>query len=485
MSDKDSGSYLKREVLVKIIEAFYSSDFTQQLERLPFTMRPKNSEVPYRCCIHKERAILRKRTIAGIGFAIEDDNEFTPLAEYAKVALTQAPPTDTILTIIDTACQGCIPNRIVVTDLCQRCVSRACLNNCRFAAISFNSGKATIDSTKCRECGKCVPACPYQAISKLRVPCEESCPVKAINKTEKGSACIDFAKCISCGKCISACPFGAVQEKSQILNILKAIKDGKKLIAMLAPSIIGQFPGTAFQLVTALKKVGFDEVVEVAVGADITALNEASEFLNKDTSFMTTSCCSSYLELVTKHLSALAKFVSATKTPLYYTALWQKKLHPSALTVFIGPCLAKKIEGIKNPEINYVITYEELAALFEALKLDPALLSETKFTDQASREGRKFGVSGGVAGALIAALPSETKVNPLLINGLDKQTISKLQICANKQTCAEGNLIEVMACPGGCLGGPGVVTQPKAAIKQLHSYSEASKSLTEIAADKT
>ena len=127
----------------------------------------------------------------------------------------------------------------------------------------------------------CVKACPYNAIVKISVPCEDACPVGAIKKDETGFASIDFDKCITCGKCISSCPFGAVHERSQIIDILKAIKEGKKVIAMIAPAIAGQFPGNIYQLKTAIVKAGFTDVYEVAQGADITAHNEAEEFIER------------------------------------------------------------------------------------------------------------------------------------------------------------------------------------------------------------
>lgn len=116
----------------------------------------------------------------------------------------------------------------------------------------------------------CAQVCPYQAIQKIIVPCENACPVGAIAKDENGHAKIDFEKCISCGKCVSACPFGAVHEKSQIIDVLKNIKAGKKVIAMVAPAIMGQLPCTPAQLKEAIMKLGFSDVYEVAQGADVT-----------------------------------------------------------------------------------------------------------------------------------------------------------------------------------------------------------------------
>ena len=114
------------------------------------------------------------------------------------------------------------------------------------------------------------------------VPCEEACPVGAIHKGKGARAEIDFDKCVSCGRCMRACPFGAVMERSQIIDILQKLKEaGKKVVAMVAPAIAGQFPGTVEQVVSALKQLGFSSVIEVAVGADITTRNEAKEFIER------------------------------------------------------------------------------------------------------------------------------------------------------------------------------------------------------------
>ncbi len=473
-------SHLKREILVRLIRAYLSDDFAENTRLIPYAMRPKGSEVPYRCCIHKERAILRDRTVAGLGMSIEEADDSVLLSTLAEKALERTELETDPLTVLTTACKGCVPSRIYVTDLCQGCVARPCVNTCKFGAISVQNGKSVIDPAKCKNCGMCAQVCPYQAITKIIVPCENACPVGAITKNEEGHAQIDFSKCISCGKCVAACPFGAVHEKSQIIDILKNIKAGKKVIAMVAPAIMGQLPCTPKQLKEAIIKLGFADVYEVAQGADITTKTEAAEFeerLENGAEFMTTSCCAGYNELVDKHIPEMKPFRSDTKTPLYYTAEIVKKEHPDAVTVFFSPCNAKRKEAMKNPNVDFVMNYEELGAWFVALGVQVSECGEIEFKVEASAEARNYAVTGGVAQAVQKMLPEHLPTYPVVINGLDKQSIRDLKKYAKNGVCDLGNLIEVMACPGGCLGGNGTVNAYKQALKQLTGYVNESKSL--------
>ncbi len=472
---------LKKEILIRLINAFKSEDFPESTRLIPFDMRPKGSEVPFRCCIYKERAILRDRTIAGLGFSIEETDESVRLAGLAKKAIERQKPEKNPLTILQTACQSCVPSRIYVTDLCQGCVTRACKTACKFDAVEITDRKAIIDPHKCKNCGMCVPVCPYQAITKLIVPCEKACPVDAIAKDENGQVIIDFEKCIFCGKCVGACPFSAVHEKSQIIDVLKNIAAGKKVIAMIAPAIMGQFECSPQQLKAALLKLGFSDVYEVAQGADVTTRNEAREFeqrLEEGAEFMTTSCCASYNQFVEKHLPQLKPFVSDTKTPLYYTAEIVKKENPEAVTVFFSPCVSKRLEIFENSNVNYMLNFGELEAWFEAESIELEKCKKSEFKVQASAQGRNFPVSGGVASAVQALLPEDLPVQAKIINGLDKDTIKNLKSYAQSGMCDCGNLIEVMACEGGCLGGNAKIKKIVPAQKQLNDYIETSQDIT-------
>ena len=475
--------HLKKEILVRMIKAFLSDNFEEHTRLIPYDMRPKGMEVPYRCCIYKERAIIKDRTIAGLGFAIEEDDETTSLSTYAKKALERSEISEKNLTVLQAACKGCATNRIYVTDLCQGCVARPCQSACKFGAVSIVNGRSIIDDSKCKKCQMCVKACPYNAIVKITVPCEEVCPVSAIKKDETGFASIDYEKCINCGKCTVACPFGAVHERSQIIDILKAIKSDKKVIAMIAPSIAGQFPGNIYQLKSAIIQAGFDDVYEVAQGADITANNEAKEFVErteKGQKFMTTSCCAGYNQLIKKHLPEIKPFVSDTKTPLYYTAEIVKKENPDAVTVFVSPCVAKRAEGYENQNIDYIMNYEELGALFVAKKVQIMDCKEGKYTVEASKQGRNFGYSGGVAESVKASLQDESQAKPCVINGLNKDSIKQLKQYASSGECEGCNLIEVMCCEGGCIGGNATINNQKTAKKQIDAFTANSDDISKI-----
>ncbi|MCR5262071.1 MAG: monomeric [FeFe] hydrogenase [Candidatus Gastranaerophilales bacterium] len=483
MGPKNQSIHLKREVLVRMVKAFFSEDFKKNVRLIPYDMRPKGSDVTFRCCIYKERAILKDRIIADLGISIEDDDEKTLLSEYAERALQRETPDENVLTILDAACKGCVGGKILVTELCQGCVARPCETACKFGAISIINGKSVIDEKKCRRCKSCIAICPYNAITNITVPCEDACPVGAIHKNEHGSARIDFDKCISCGKCVTQCPFGAVHEKSQLIDIMKNIKNNKKIVALVAPSIAGQLSGTMFQVKSALMKAGFTDVVEVAKGADVTTLNEAKEFderISKGEQFMTTSCCAGYNELVKKHIPEIQPYVSDTKTPLFYTAEMVKKQMPDAITVFVSPCVAKRSEARNNPQVDYLINFEEIDALLTGLDINLEDCGSSELDNNISRQGRNYGISGGVAAAVKKASDDEDFVKPCYINGINKESIKQLKKYAKDGLCPYGNLIEVMCCEGGCVGGNATIKSVKSAVQEINDFSKDFKDINEI-----
>lgn len=465
--------YFRRTALRKVIEFFDKGILQTNAYRIPYEVIPQDSKSSVRCCIYKERAVFRARVLAALGCSVEEDDEATSLNDYAKTALSRKQIPQLPLTVTDIACHGCRKARHMVTEACQGCLARPCQQSCKFGAIDFMDGRSFINADKCTNCGACKRACPYNAITFIPVPCEQACPVNAIHKRENGVAQIDFDKCISCGHCMEGCPFGAIMERSQLIDILSELKKGTPVVAMIAPSIVGQFDCTLPQLVTAIQKAGFPLVTEVASGADITTANEARELverLENGARFMTTSCCSAWVQAVKKHLPMLKDFVSHTKTPVAYTAEMEKK--KGNVTVFVGPCVSKRAEGMEDPNIDYVMTYEELGALFDAKGINPAQCEETALDPHISGEARYYGVTGGVAQAVENAIAGKKTFKKEAINGLDKKTMALLTAYA--KGAGDFQLLEVMNCKGGCIGGPCTLKPQAQVIKPIKELVEKS-----------
>ncbi|MDD3922661.1 MAG: monomeric [FeFe] hydrogenase [Endomicrobiaceae bacterium] len=469
--------HFRMEVLEEICYMFFNGNLDKEINHLPFNIIPKGSDNHFRCCVYKERAILKLRTLAAFGYSVNEIDEALPLTDFLLPEVEQKYKTNNkLLTVLESACSACVKSRYMVSEICQGCLSRKCASSCPFNAITISNFKAHIDQDKCKNCGKCLEACPYNAILKIVVPCEDVCPVNAITKDDKGRANIDHSLCISCGKCIAICPFGAIMERRQILDVLRLLSS-KKLAALVAPSIIGQFGVPIENLVTALKEIGFEYVYEVALGADITAKKEATEFKEKvieeKQEFMTTSCCHAYVRLIKKHIPKLKQFVSETLTPMHYTAEIAKNEHPDCLTVFIGPCLSKRKEAQEDNLVDYVLTFQELKAMISTKDIkDIDILSCNKDTLSKipTKQARQFAIRGGVSEAVRSySTIDHDLIKTELITDLDKKNVLRLSAYANGH--CQTNLIEVMACKGGCIGGCNTVSPIKQANEDVIKFS--------------
>ena len=399
-----------------------------------------------RCCIYKERAVVSSR----VKMALGGDHTNPSLVEVMNVACDECPVTEMT---VGPACRGCIATR--------------CVHSCPKDAITIVNHKAEIDHSKCILCGKCLNACPYGAIIKNLRPCERACKVGAISMGEDRKATVDYSKCISCGACVYQCPFGAIMDKSYIVDVVEmlrgAAKWGYRVYAVIAPSIMGQIaPATLGQLVTGLKQVGFCAVREVALGADMTAKEEADELLEQKV--LTSSCCPAFVDYVEKNFPKLADRVSHTPSPMVMIGKHIKEQDPKSKVVFIGPCVAKKKEfqlGKTMGAIDCVLTFEEMFPLLEAKGIDITQLEEAPL-DEASGYGRAFAASGGVAAAVAQALKEkgvtaeEFQLNCTACSGIDACKAALLKM---DRGIGDINFIEGMACEGGCVQGAGIVVR--------------------------
>lgn len=464
---------VKREVLVRVARALYAGQ-PEALDRIPLDMRPKNNPFS-RCCVYKDRAALRYRVMAALGFREEDEtDELKPLAAYAAEVPFRTRNPEPFISILAEGCSACRESQTTVTNLCRSCLARPCVSNCPKQAVHVKNGRAEIDRDKCVNCGICAKTCSFRAIVQVPLACADSCPVEAVGKTEDGRVIIDHGKCIRCGRCQTACPFGAIMACSQMADVIHKIKGGRTVIALTAPALSGIFPNAPEKLNGALRKLGFTAVYDVSAGADETARREAIELkerLDAGDTFMTTSCCAAWTETVRRHLPELAPFVSHTPSPMRLCAEMARADHPDAVLVFIGPCAAKRTEATLAGDPDHVLTAEELGAMFIAADIDVDACSPVEPARRGSRSGLRFAVSGGVAAAVAARIPTLPALKPYVINGLSPKMLKLLATFA-KNGKASGQLVEVMCCEGGCTAGPCSFEDPARAASRLNTRTD-------------
>lgn len=426
----------------------------------------------YRCCVYKERAVLKNRIDMALGQDCKEN-----IIEASKMTLHEPERKDLpLIDVLPAACDQCPIDAYYVTDVCRHCVAHKCMNNCPKKAISLVQNRAFIDRTKCIECGKCKQVCPYGAIIEIHRPCVRACALGAISIGEDRKAAIDHEKCVNCGACRNACPFGAIDERSNIVRVITSIKSGKKVIALVAPSIVGQYglKITMGQVYSALHKAGFADIVEVGIGADITAVKEAKEYIEKvpeKQPFMTSSCCPAFVKLVKTQIPEAVDKISETDSPMVSTGRWVKEKYPNAITVFIGPCIAKKSEGREHSDIiDYVLTFEEAMCMLAGKDIKFADQPTNEFERDASKLGLGFPLTAGVTAAVddtVRAMGGEVR-SSYYASGLDNCRQAVTDANAGKLDCS---YLEGMACSNGCLDGPGTVGDFRITKVALNKYA--------------
>ena len=455
---------LKYKVLKEVAKAAYNGTLLEEYNEIPKRIVP-GPDPTTRCCIYKERAIVADRIKLALGGNKENSN---------------------VVEVIPIACDECPLGGYEVLDRCRGCIAHRCEHACHKGAITFDerTRRAIIDKTKCVNCGLCAKACQYNAIQNFLRPCEQACKVKAISAGEDYAAKINDEKCVQCGACVYQCPFGAIMDKSSIVDVINMIKDSEfstkyPVYAIVAPSISAQFDyATLGQIITAIKKLGFHNTIEAALGADLVAYNEAKELEEKG--FLTSSCCPTFVAYIKKNFPKLIPNISHNPSPMAALAKWIKENDTTAKVVFIGPCVSKKMEIKREdvaPYVDYVLTFEELQALIDSRNIDASSLEESPL-DNASYFGRIFARVGGLSDAVVQALKeqeSDFEAKSFVCDGIENFKLALLKAQSGK---ADFNFIEGMGCVGGCIGGPCCLTHEVKDKNEVDKYGKLSKEQT-------
>ncbi len=364
-----------------------------------------------------------------------------------------------------------------------------------------------LDKTQCIDCRNCIDACAMQGINCLEV--------KNKGKDQE----ISFKKsktCILCGQCTVHCPVDSMAEQMHIDKVEKNIKDKSKIVVVQsAPSIrvsIGESFGLKYgeiatgKLVAALRKLGFNYVFDVNFGADVTTMVEAKELLERvkdiknSTLPMFTSCCPAWVNYVEHYRPDLIPNLTTSRSPQIHNGgiiktYWAEKMKISPkdiIVVSIMPCTAKKYEGIRRElkvhgasPVDYVLTTRELAYMIKKNDIDFKNLKDEEVDDpigQHSGAAAIYGASGGVMeSALRTAQYFADKKNDASLSGkrleykavrgmegikkavVDVAGIKVRAVVVNGigninkvlDNLEDYDYIEVMSCPGGCIGGGG------------------------------
>lgn len=315
--------------------------------------------------------------------------------------------------------------------------------------------------------------------------CQKSCIFDAIETGKEGELFINPSRCKGCAACIDACKSNHLAASKDVLPAMRAVRNASgPVYLMIAPAFSGQFRGhvTAGKLRSACKALGFTGMVEVALFADILTLKEALEFerhVREPGDFQLTSCCCPvWIAMIRKRYHELLPHVPGAVSPMVACGRFLKRIHPDAVTIFAGPCLAKKKEA-KEPDIadavDYVLTFQEMQDIFDAAEISLEELPEEE-KEHASKAGRLYARTGGVSQAveeMVRQLSPDGKINVRCeqANGT-KECMEMMRRIQNKET--DANFFEGMGCVGGCVGGPKAIIDSEKGKRYVDEYAKKS-----------
>ena len=454
----------------------------KRIEELPYKIIP--GEIGnYRSDVFLERAIVGERLRLAMGLPYRSAADPAPISDNIEAAdQPETYYTPPLINVMKFACNACHEMRVMVTDGCQGCLAHPCVEVCPKDAVSIDrsNGRSHIDQDKCIRCKRCADVCSYHAIIVQERPCAAACGMDCIHSDENGKADIDYDKCVSCGMCLVNCPFGAIADKSQIFQVIRAIQSGERVYAAVAPAFVGQFGQkvTPGKLRAAMKALGFADVFEVAVGADLCATQEAIDFMQEvpeKLPFMATSCCPAWSMMAKKLFPEQADCISMALPPMTLTARLIKRHHKNAKVVFIGPCAAKKLEAMRTDirsDVDFVLTFEEMDGIFDAKHVEIEKMEEDPDgVNDASMDGRNFAVSGGVAKSVVDVIHQRFPDREIKVANAEGLKDCRKLLTMAKAGKYNGYLLEGMACPGGCVAGAGTMQPIKKSQAAVNLYA--------------
>lgn len=294
--------------------------------------------------------------------------------------------------------------------------------------------------TECHDCYKCV----------------RQCPVKAI-RIENGHASVLPEMCIACGKCVRICPAHAKKVRNDLPKVKDLLRAGRKVYASVAPSWAGIFPDwTSEGLVAALKALGFAGVSETALGAQEVSIATAQDLRTAPKGVYISSACPVAVDYIRRYHPLYAPHITPIASPaLTHARLLKEHYGEDADVVFIGPCVGKKNEAQRHPELmNAALTFDELKVWLEKSKISPANIGETEgavFEPEASAEGALYPVEGGMLETIRrCGVPANVQLITVSGLGLLNEALNDL----DPDDLEAPVFVEALACPGGCINGP-------------------------------
>ena len=286
----------------------------------------------------------------------------------------------------------------------------------------------SLKENNCMDCYKCIRTCSVKAISFAH-----------------NQAQILPDECILCGGCFVACPQKAKQIRNDVQTVKAAINAGKKVVCSLAPSFIADFKVSDIaDMAAVLRQLGFADVQETAVGAQIVSDAYADLMREKKQRILISSCCPSINLLIQKYYPTMLPYLAKVLTPAQAHCKLYKQRDPDCFTVFIGPCIAKKDESDNSPFIDVALTYDELRAWLEENRLD---IPRADGVTNSGKRARFYPATGGI----LKATEKIADYRRVAIDGVDNCKAVFEEIDRGNITDV---FIEMSACEGSCINGP-------------------------------